>query len=477
MKVIYCLFQFLVFCNYLFIHAQPKYFANSVQWNDYFTQEFRKAIPTGNNYTILVGNIYPTFPGHWQNGVSYMDKYGNCTPAITYTNPFAGDLGNFDSCLKNDLLLIVGQLSPVWDTTTYQAYCQWINTNNDLTELIPLVNYPSAIRAIYPCADGGYLLVGRVIPNYPNTPQWLEMYAVKLNDQFDIEWERIYNDLGYYYDNYLTDILPAPDGNGYYLLGTIKWGGSMFESGDILLMKINNAGEPVEQYPFSISGMDQTLSFCITPQNNLLISGAIEGETYNVHGIVLKTDLQGNIIWQNELFQSPKEGEIASLIVSSDGNYVGGGSYKTAPGQIDAYLVKLNASTGAILWQRHYGGNYRDYCYDMIATPDGGYLMVGRQDTLTGAFAYIVKTNCMGLLTEPQAAFTFSTDSTTLAATFYNQSQYVYPDSIDGGHFIWQFDDGTPPYQTKNPEPITHLYAQPGTYYVTLQAIVCNDTG
>ncbi|OWY16330.1 T9SS C-terminal target domain-containing protein [Sphingobacteriales bacterium UPWRP_1] len=282
--------------------------------------------------------------------------------------------------------------------------------------------------------------------------------------------------MGYYYDNYLTDILPAPDGSGYYLLGTIKWGGSMFESGDILLMKINNAGEPVEQYPFSISGMDQTLSFCLTPENNLLISGAIEGETYNVHGIVLKTDLQGNIIWQNELFQSPKEGEIASLVVSADGNYVGGGSYKTAPGQIDAYLVKLNASTGAILWQRQYGGNYRDYCYNMIATPDGGYLMVGRQDTLAGAFAYIVKTNCMGLLTEPQADFTFTTDSTTLAATFYNQSQQVYPDSIDGGHFIWNFDDGTPPYQTKEPIPITHLYTQAGTYYVTLYAITCTDT-
>ncbi|MBK9459473.1 MAG: hypothetical protein IPN94_08565 [Sphingobacteriales bacterium] len=32
-------------------------------------------------------------------------------------------------------------------------------------------------------------------------------------------------------------------------------------------------------------------------------------------------------------------------------------------------------------------------------------------------------------------------------------SQYTYPDSLDGGHYIWDFGDGTP-----HKPPPTHLY-------------------
>ncbi|OWY24737.1 hypothetical protein C7N43_27550 [Sphingobacteriales bacterium UPWRP_1] len=427
--------------------------------------------------------VNPDTANYWNSCFFYMQNNGDTANTRFYAHP---TISNADHIIKDIVLTqfgfaMAGFTTGNWGEGYSQTLFQTTNFSGDIIQYKTICEYPSSSAKLLKTVEGGYLMIGAVVPDYPNNPPYnTEMYAVKLNDQFDIEWEHIYNDLGYYYDNYLTDILPAPDGSGYYLLGTIKWGGSLFESGDILLMKINNEGEPVEQYPFSINGMDNTLSFYPTPDGNLVITGGVRAETNLKKGVVLKSDWQGNIIWQNQLFNTGlQEGHIEPVVIAEDGNYVGAGSHKR-PGsvkKIDAYMVKFSSSTGEILWQRHYGGNYNDYCYDMIATPDGGYLMVGRQDTLTGAFAYIVKTNCMGLLTEPQAAFTFSTDSTTLAATFYNQSQYVYPDSIDGGHFIWQFDDGTPPYQTKNPEPITHLYAQPGTYYVTLQAIVCNDTG
>ena len=78
----------------------------------------------------------------------------------------------------------------------------------------------------------------------------------------------------------------------------------------------------------------------------------------------------------------------------------------------------------------------------------------------------------MGLLTQPQAAFTATMDSAALTATFQNLSQFVYPDSIDGGHYIWEFGDGATSTQA-NP---THTYTQGGNYTVTLTAVVCSDT-
>ncbi|MBK9460594.1 MAG: PKD domain-containing protein [Sphingobacteriales bacterium] len=85
---------------------------------------------------------------------------------------------------------------------------------------------------------------------------------------------------------------------------------------------------------------------------------------------------------------------------------------------------------------------------------------------------YLLKTNCMGLLTQPQAAFAAQMDTAALRITLQNLSQFVYPDSIDGGHYLWDFGDGATSTQI-NP---THTYAQGGNYTVTLTAVVCSDT-
>jgi len=86
------------------------------------------------------------------------------------------------------------------------------------------------------------------------------------------------------------------------------------------------------------------------------------------------------------------------------------------------------------------------------------------------------------LLTEPQAAFAYQTTAGSNLVELVNQSQYVYPDSIDGGHYIWDFGDGSPPFRCGQgygacPDVVTHEYAAAqGQYTATLTAVVCSDT-
>ncbi|OWY22014.1 PKD domain-containing protein [Sphingobacteriales bacterium UPWRP_1] len=467
------------------LEAQPKYFSK-IYDNGVF-QDFM-SVKLNNENFIILGN-FTTFATPWSIMLFNMDNYCDSIwkREIVLTE---GEIVSGDFIITTGGYAMVGNKTLSWEdnqTTAYQAHVTTTDMQGTLLDIIPLSNLPSTALGITKTQDGGYLIVGSIVPDYPNNPPYnTEMYAVKLNDQFDIEWERIYNDLGYYYDNYLTDILPAPDGSGYYLLGTVNFYFNTIAwvtHGQIAILHINNTGEVIEQFILDPPGnvAMQSTKFIPTQDGGFLLAPAgVATDEMDYIGVYVKLTNDFDIEWMSYASVNPymlRYGGCGSAVSLPDGSFVVGGCLGSTANQwYDAQITKLDAN-GNPLWSRRYGGSYSDYCYDMIATPDGGYLMVGRQDTLTGAFAYIVKTNCMGLLTEPQAAFTFATDSTTLAATFYNQSQYVYPDSIDGGHFIWQFDDGTPPYQTKEPTPITHLYSQPGTYYVTLQAIVCNDTG
>ncbi len=246
MKGMLSLLQYIVILNCLYVQAQSKYFSKSLQWNNNYVQEFRKAIIINDNYTVLIANIYPTFTGNWQNGIVFLSSDGDTSNINTFSNPNSGHIGAFDAIAEYNEVIVVGQLTPIWDSTTDQSYVQTINIDNNYVNITTLGQYPSAIQAIHKCLDGGYLLAGRIIPNYPNSPQWLEMYAVKLNSQLDIEWEHIYDDIGYFYNNFLTDILPASDGNGFYLLGTVNFSfnvSAQNTTGRIAIIHINELGE------------------------------------------------------------------------------------------------------------------------------------------------------------------------------------------------------------------------------------------
>jgi len=479
MKYLFKTLAFIFCCLSLnLLVGQNKYYWRAYQFDGYKTHELRKVVVQQNGYWTIIANINPDTAYYWQGGLMNITFSGEVLYSQFYNHPTYsnGDFSLFDGIETDAGFAITGFMTGNWGSNYSMGSFAVADESGALQYSLSFDSAPSSMSAIEYTTDGGYLIVGVIVPDYPGTsPYYQQMYAVKLNHQFDIEWERIYNDMGFSYDNYLTDIMPAPDGSGYYLLGTVKWGANA----DIILLHIDHYGNPLNHHLFNINGMDQSLRFIPTPDGSLLISGSVQGELNVSKGVVLKVNEQGEIKWANQLFSATDVvGYIGPLLIAPDGNYVGAGAQRIvgSPKKNDVYIVKLAAETGAILWQRHYGGNKYEYCYDMIATTDGGYLMVGRQDTTLGALAYLIKTNCMGLLSEPQADFTFSTNANNLSATFYNQSQYVYPDSIDGGHYIWHFGDGTPPLQTQSSAPITHNYAEEGAYYTTLYAIVCQDT-
>lgn len=97
-----------------------------------------------------------------------------------------------------------------------------------------------------------------------------------------------------------------------------------------------------------------------------------------------------------------------------DGNYIIAGTCNsdngdfTGPilGVTDIVLLKIDSSSGAIIWQRNLGGTDYDNCYSVVKTNDGGYILTGESKSpfIPGAHGissydmYVCKVDSLGNL-------------------------------------------------------------------------------
>ncbi|MBK7887452.1 MAG: T9SS type A sorting domain-containing protein [Bacteroidetes bacterium] len=131
---------------------------------------------------------------------------------------------------------------------------------------------------------------------------------------------------------------------------------------------------------------------------------------------IVKTDVNGNIQWQNTLGGDGLD-YLYCIQQTADGGYILGGSSTSnisgdksensigGIGHPDYWIVKTD-SQGIILWQNTIGGNSADVLYSIKQTSDGGYILGGwsysdisgdKTENSNGEDDYwIVKTDSLG---------------------------------------------------------------------------------
>lgn len=189
--------------------------------------------------------------------------------------------------------------------------------------------------------------------------------------------------------------------------------------------------------------------------------------TGNTKIFVTKLNADLDTLWVKKVLQTGQKGTIRWT--SDHHILVCGTTWGTNLQPWKKWLMKLD-SDGNILWERIWEIAEDSYLHDLIEL-NGEIYMAGVEHYPGAKDAILVHTNCMGLFTEPEASFMIEPGADN-AYFFTNTSQFVYPDSIDGGHFLWQFGDGS----SSTEESPYHSYTLPGAYWVELTAVVCNDT-
>ena len=334
--------------------------------------------------------------------------------------------------------------------------------------------------------DGGYILAGmkQYNNNFPNG----QFYVLKVDSLGQKQWDSIY---GSNVRGKAFQIIPSPQNDGYIVSGGLCTNPNDENSSDNYAAKIGFDGSLIWGKLWGTNESDDAIQINPT-QNPLEYVGFSTLYDYaslqwflkfneNFDTIYIKTfSLPNHEAFGSNVLVTP---ENEFLIISSCANDVGGRF---------SQLVKFS-NMGDILWIKQFPDlNPKDdyYLQDIEPTPDGGYILAGfnysqqyawlvKIDSLGQTCSYmgcdsIGTLNCVGQISKPVANFT--TQINEQALYLQNKSLYVYPDSLNGGHYIWDFGDGTPPFITQDPSPFTHYYTNPGYYNLTLMATVCGDT-
>ncbi len=152
------------------------------------------------------------------------------------------------------------------------------------------------------------------------------------------------------------------------------------ETGDVLLEKIYS--EPV---------LHDVSSIAIFGHDSYLVSGINHS---NYFPAVVKTDLQGNVIWERSYFDNTTTNFYDLESTRDDGFIIAGSMYPQILYRRDALLVKADYS-GEPLWTKIYESTGSFYeAFSISETADEGYIIVGD----LGEHAWIKKTDKQGII-------------------------------------------------------------------------------
>jgi hypothetical protein len=202
-----------------------------------------------------------------------------------------------------------------------------------------------------------------------------------------VQWSKCYGGIG---TETVAGMVEAFDG-GYVLAGT----GDTCGVPNFWVVKINDTGKVIWSKCYGGSSADWASNIIrvrgeTANDNGYLVSGAAfsnDGDVTNNHGAgdlwAVKIDLYGNLQWQK--CYGGSGGEWArSATQTIDGDLViAGYTYSTDGdvtgfhGDYDYWIIKVDDTTGSLIWQKTLGGSSFESANSVAATYDGGVIVTG----------------------------------------------------------------------------------------------------
>jgi uncharacterized protein YegL len=282
-----------------------------------------------------------------------------------------------------------------WGTGSYDYWICEIDLNgNKIREKALGGTSLDQAFSVIQSSDGGYLLSGITKSNDGdlspgNYKGKQDMWLVKLNNNFDIEWEKCFGgsdiDFG-------ETVIETSDGC------FVVCGATQSKDGDVdgkfvgyvdgWIVRVDRNGKTLWKKTFGGYDYDYIYGLAQRPDGGFVICGFTHshlGDKYQNSGVsdlwVARVDKNGDVIWQNCYGDAHKDYSY-SIISSADGGIVVAGTISTqekgfgTKEKYDGWVIKLNAD-GDLLWQKRMGMETDDKFFSVSECSDYGFILGG----------------------------------------------------------------------------------------------------
>jgi hypothetical protein len=236
--------------------------------------------------------------------------------------------------------------------------------------------------------DGGYVLAGY---SYSYGAGESDLWLLKTDTHGYEEWNQVVGGSG---EEFGSSVIATS--HGYIVLGgTESYGAGDY---DLWLLKTNTTGQV--EWNRTIGGLGPEYAFSVIESSDGGFVLAGRTESYGAGGTdawLVKTDTFGRVEW-NRTFGGLMNDDTSCVLATTDGGYVlVGGTASYGAGDMDAWLVKSNTN-GEIEWDQTFGGEREDRASAIISTSDGGFVLTGLTQSYSvgGRDVWLIKTNGTG---------------------------------------------------------------------------------
>lgn len=193
------------------------------------------------------------------------------------------------------------------------------------------------------------------------------------------------------------------------------------DTGSVIIQKV--LGEPYESWhPGSWGGAVKT------SDNHFIVGGSYKDTVSYSQPLLLKLNDVGEIIWLKK-----KQFQLSTIIYKTiethDGGYAFTGVTIDSNNNYDAYLLKTDGE-GNTLWEKTWGGIHRDGGLSIQPTSDKGFLITGGTQPPNNSNGWITKTDSLG---NPEWTKTYG--------TVRDDCGIIAEKTLDGGYIMSQCID------------------------------------
>jgi hypothetical protein len=243
-------------------------------------------------------------------------------------------------------------------------------------------------NSIQQTSDGGFIIAGYT---YSDLSRSYDIYLIKADLNGNIIWEKTFGgtneDRGYY--------VQETSGGGFFIVGSID--STIAGNNDVYLIRTDASGDKIWEKIYRESGVEFGYSGQQTTDGGFIVSGTKLTPTNNFDVYLIKTDAEGNKVWEKTLGGNTTDGA-RSIQQTVDGGFiVVGETWSSGAGGSDVYVIKADA-LGNKVWEKTFGGSKNDWAYSIQQTSDGGFVFVGYTNSFNVAQddVYLVKTDAGG---------------------------------------------------------------------------------